>query len=262
MVTRNYIPVPLEDVTIDDEFWAPRLKVNRERTLPYEYEQSEATGRIDALTLTWRPGDKPIPHLFWDSDIAKWIEAVSYSLAKHPDPTLRSRLDEVIALVAGAQQLDGYLNTYYTVVEPGKRWTNLRDRHELYCAGHLIEAGVAHFRATGERILLDVVCRYADHIASVFGTGPDQKRGYCGHEEIELALIKLYRATGERRYLEQSAYFVNERGRQPHYFDLEAKARGEDPRRYWAKTHAYTQSHVPVREQSEVVGHAVRAMYL
>jgi DUF1680 family protein len=259
---RTYIPASFTAVSIEDEFWAPRIRVNRECTIPAEYRQCEETGRINALRLDWKPGQQPVPHIFWDSDIAKWIEAASYSLATHPDPALEAQLDEVIALLASAQQPDGYLNTHFTVVEPEKRWTNLRDWHELYCAGHLIEAAVAHFQATGKRTLLDVLCRYADYIETVFGVEPGKKRGYCGHEEIELALVKLYRATGESRYLRLSQYFVDERGRQPHYFDIEARARGEAPKDYWAKTHAYTQSHLPVREQREVVGHAVRAMYL
>ncbi len=205
---------------------------------------------------------EPTPHIFWDSDVAKWLEAASYSLATHPDPVLETQVDEVINLIAGAQQPDGYLNTYFTVVEPEKRWTNLRDWHELYCAGHLIEAAVAHFEATGKRVLLDMMCRYTDYIDTVFGTAPAKKHGYPGHEEIELALVKLYRVTGEKRYLQLSEYFVNERGRQPHYFDREARQRGEDPAAYHHETHEYSQAHLPVREQHEVVGHAVRAMYL
>lgn len=259
---RRYTPVPFTDVVLDDPFWAPRMRVNRERTIAHQYAQCKETGRIDAFRLQWKPGDEPVPHIFWDSDVAKWIEAASYALATHPSTDLEALLDEVAALVASAGQPDGYLNTHYIVVEPEKRWTNLRDCHELYCAGHLIEAAVAHFQATGRRTLLDALCRYADHIGTVFGTGPGQKRGYCGHEEIELALVKLYRVTGERRYLELASYFVDERGRQPHYFDLEARARGEDPGAYHFKKYDYCQAHLPVREQSEVVGHAVRAMYL
>jgi DUF1680 family protein len=262
-------PVSFADVTIDDQFWAPRLRLNRERTIPFQYRQLRETGRLDALRLDWRPGQEPVPHIFWDSDVAKWIEAASYSLATHPDPALDALVDDTIALLASAQQPDGYLNTYFTVVKPGQRWTDLRDAHELYCAGHLIEAGVAHYEATGKRALLDVVCRYADYIDTVFGTAPGQKRGYCGHEEIELALVKLYHATGEERYLRLAQYFVDERGRRPYYFDLEAERRGSpgyfeshlaagDLRR----SRAYNQSHAPVREQDEVVGHAVRAMYL
>jgi DUF1680 family protein len=267
--SRLFQPVPLAAVAVTDGFWAPKLRVNRERTIPIEYEQCKATGRIDAFRLDWTPGKQPVPHIFWDSDVAKWIEAASYTLAVESDfksadfgRGLDALLDEVIALIACAQQPDGYLNVHFTAVEPEKRWTNLRDWHELYCAGHMIEAAVAHFQATGKRSLLDVVCRYADYIGTVFGVGPGQKRGYPGHEEIELALIKLYRVTGKRRYLELSRYFVDERGRQPHYYDLEARARGDDPRKFWARTYEYNQSHLPVREQSEVVGHAVRAMYL
>ncbi len=167
----------------------------------------EETGRIDAFALDWKPGMEPEPAYFWDSDVAKWIEAVSYSLASHPDPALEAQLDDVIALVVSAQQPDGYLNVYFTVVEPEKRWINLRDCHELYCAGHLIEAAVAHFQATGKRTLLDAMCRYADYIDTVFGTEEGKKRGYSGHEEIELALVKLYHATGEERYLRLSPLF-------------------------------------------------------
>jgi DUF1680 family protein len=262
IMLNKYTPLPFTVVSIEDEFWAPRLRINREHTIPIEYQQCRDTGRIDAFRLNWKPGMEPVPHIFWDSDVAKWIEAASYSLATHPDPELEASLDKVIALISSAQGPDGYLNTHFTVVEPGKRWTNLRDRHELYCAGHLIEAAVAYFQATGKRALLDTICRYTDHIDQVFGPKPGQKHGYPGHEEIELALVKLYHVTGERRYLELSQYFVDERGRQPHYFDIEAEARGEDPQRFWAKSYAYMQAHIPVREQREVVGHAVRAMYL
>lgn len=255
-------PVRWKDVTIDDAFWAPRIRTNREVTLPIEYRQCKETGRIDAFRLDYKPGQPNPPHIFWDSDVAKWVEACGYSLATHPDPQLQTLLDEVTALIVGAQQPDGYLNCHFTVVEPEKRWSNLRDWHELYCAGHLMEAAVACSEGTGDRRLLNALCRYADLIGQVFGRGEGQKRGYCGHEEIELALFKLYRATGEERYFRLAQYFIEERGQQPHYFDLEAQARGEEPGKFWAKTYAYNQSHLPVREQTEVVGHAVRAMYL
>ncbi|MGH7594913.1 MAG: glycoside hydrolase family 127 protein [bacterium] len=255
-------PMSLHQVQINDGFWAPKLKTNREVTIPAIYQRCQETGRIDAWKLDWKPGMPNEPHVFWDSDVAKWMEAAAYSLATHPEPQLKTRLDEAIDMIAQAQQPDGYLNTHFTVVQPQKRFTNLRDWHELYCAGHLIEAAVAHFHATGKRKFLDILCRYADLLESVFGTQPGQKRGYDGHEEIELALVKLYHATGERRYLQLAKYFVDERGRQPHYFDLEARARGEDPASYWAKTHEYTQSHIPVREQIVPGGHAVRGMYL
>ncbi len=234
--------VPFTRVKLADNFWAPRQAVNRRVTLPIEYEHCRATGRIDAFRLAWKPGQPNPPHIFWDSDVAKWIEAAAYSLQTHPDRHLERRVDQVVALIAKAQQPDGYLNTHFTVVAPEKRWANLRDHHELYCAGHLIEAAVAYHAATGKRQFLEVMCRYADLIAQVFGRGPGQKRGYCGHEEIELALVKLYRATNHCRYLDLARYFIDERGQQP------------DSR--------YCQAHRPVRKQSEVVGHAVRAMYL
>ena len=267
--SRKLHPFDLADVAIADAFWAPRQKTNREVTLPHEHKQCKETGRIDAFRLAWKPGQpdrSPArgtpPHIFWDSDVAKWIEAASYSLATHPDAALERLVDEAAALVAAAQQPDGYLNVHFTVVEPEKRWTNLRDCHELYCAGHLIEGAVAHFRATGKRTLLDALCRYADHIGRTFGPEEGQKRGYPGHEEIELALVKLYHATGNERYLRLSQFFIDERGRQPHYYDAEAAARGDDPAKYWARTYEYCQAHKPVREHDEAVGHAVRAMYL
>ncbi|MFH0796492.1 MAG: beta-L-arabinofuranosidase domain-containing protein [Candidatus Omnitrophota bacterium] len=263
---KRFTPVKFTDVVIDDSFWTPRIRVNREETLPYEYEQCKKTGRIDAFRCDWKPGIEPVPHRFWDSDVYKWVEASSYSLATNPDPKLETLVNGVIDLIAKVQQPDGYVNVYFTVVEPDKRWTNLRDYHELYTAGHLFEAGVAHFQATGSRKLLDVVCRFADYIAQVFGTEPGKKPGYCGHEEIELALIKLYRVTGEKRYLNLSQYFIDQRGQKPYYFGQEAIARGEDTKKLWAgwadDQYAIFQAHLPVREQKEAVGHSVRAMYL
>ena len=252
----------LRNVAVHDAFWAPRMEANRAATLPVEYAQCRETGRIRAWKLGWRPGKKNPPHIFWDSDVAKWIEAAAYSLATSPDRKLQRLVDGVIDDMAAAQRPDGYLNIYFTAVEPKKQWTNLRDRHELYCAGHLMEAAVAYWQATGKRKLLDVMCRYADHIDATFGRGRGKKRGYPGHQEIELALVKLYHATGKGRYLRLSKYFVDERGRKPHYYDQEARARGDDPKAYWPGTYEYNQAHVPVREQSEVVGHAVRAFYL
>ncbi|MGI6374845.1 MAG: glycoside hydrolase family 127 protein [Anaerolineae bacterium] len=259
----NVRPVSLQQVDIEGGFWAQRLQVNREVTIPLEYQRCSETGRIDALKLQWKPGDPNPPHIFWDSDVAKWIEAAAYSLAKAPDAELDALVDGVVDLMAAAQGEDGYLNSHYQVVEPQNRWTNLRDRHELYCAGHLIEAAVAYYQATGKDRFVSIMRRYADYIDSVFGPGQGQKRGYPGHEEIELALVKLYQATGERRYLALSQFFVNERGTLPHYYDREAEARGEDPvNDYHGGGYDYCQAHLPVREQETAEGHAVRAMYL
>lgn len=255
---RKLTPVPLTQVTVEDSFWASRMRINREQTIPHEYKQCKDTGRIDAFLLDWKPGMEPKPHYFWDSDLAKWIEAASYSLATNPDPELDALLDEVIEKVAGAQQDDGYLNVYFTAVEPEKRWANLAHWHELYCAGHLMEAGVAHFEATGKRSLLDVMCRYADYIDSVFG--PGKRDGCPGHEEIELALVKLYHATGEERYLNLSKFFLDQRGQTPSYFKEELNKLNPGAGDKFPPE--YCQDHLPVRDQSEVTGHAVRAMYL
>ena len=262
-VKRQLEPVPFTDVTFDDAFWAPRIEVNRTVTIPHIYRQCEATGRISAFDLNFqRPVPSPIVLIFGDSDLAKWIEAASYSLASRPEPALEALVDQVADKIIHAQQPDGYLNTHFIVAQPEMRWRNLRDWHEMYCAGHLIEGAVAHYRATGKRKLLDALCRYADHIEATFGREPGKKRGYCGHPEIELALVKLYHATNNPRYLGLATYLLEERGSQPHYFDIEARERGDDPARFWAKTYEYCQAHVPIREQGKVVGHAVRAMYL
>lgn len=253
--------VPLANVQIQNGFWGERQTINRTKTIPFIYHQLQVTGRLDAWRLDWQPG-QPKPHIFWDSDDGKWIEAAAYSLALHSSPELETQVDALVDLIERAQQPDGYLNIFFTAVEPQNRWRNLRDWHELYDAGHLIEAAVAYYQATGKRKLLDILTRYADHIDHRFGTGDGQVRGYCGHPEVELALVRLYQATGEARYLNLSKYFIDERGQQPSYFDLEARERGEDPRKFWAKTYQYCQAHVPVREQHKAVGHSVRACYL
>ena len=256
-------PVPFSAVHFSDPFWAPRLETNRTVTIPHIYRQCEATDRISIFDLKFqRPLPAPIVLIFADSDIAKWVEAASLSLATHPDPDLASLVDQVANRIIRAQQADGYLNTHFTVADPQMRWKNLRDWHEMYCAGHLMEAAVAHYQATGDPKLLEALARYADHIDQTFGREPGKKRGYCGHPEIELALVKLYHATNNPRYLALAAYFIDERGRQPHYYDLEARERGEDPAKFRFKTYEYCQAHLPLREQAKVVGHAVRAMYL
>src|SRR5699024_673157 len=158
----------------------------RGTTLGAQYDQLVSTGRLGSLALAWTPeNDEPTPHPFWESDVAKWIEAARYSLATHPDPDLEAKVDTAIEALAGAQQPDGYLKVCFRVVKPGERFTDLGDAHELYCAGHLIEAGVANHEATGKTTLLDVVRRYADLLVEVFGPGGSHEGGYCGHEEVE-----------------------------------------------------------------------------
>ena len=262
-IQRQLKPVPFTEVTFDDAFWAPRIELNRIVSIPHIYQQCEITGRFSAFDLNFqRAVPSPIVLIFGDSDPAKWIEAASCSLATHPDPALEVLVDQLADKIIQAQQSDGYLNTHFIATQPEMRWRNLRDWHEMYCAGHMIEGAVAHYQATGNRKLLDALCRYADHIDAAFGREPGKKRGYCGHPEIELALVKLYHATNNPRYLKLATYFIDERGTQPHYYDLEARERGEDPAQFWAKTYEYCQAHVPIREQTKVVGHAVRAMYL
>jgi uncharacterized protein len=267
---RRYTPVNFTDVSLEGPFWRERLDTVLARTIPSQHVRLQQHGILHSLKLP-----KPVPPLsippnrhnfttqiFWDSDVGKWIEAASYAIAHRRDAKIEAQIEAIIDDLEQAQAPDGYLNCWYLGREPDKRWTNLRDNHELYCAGHLLEGAIAYYQATGRRRLLDIMLRYVDHIANVFGPGENQKHGYCGHQEIELALVKLYHVTGERKHLDLAAYFINERGRQPHYFDLEAAARGEDPKAFWAKTYEYNQSHKPVREQEKVVGHAVRAMYM
>lgn len=253
--------ISFRDVTIESGFWGERQATNRNNTIPAIYRQNKITGRLDAWHYDGHP-EQPKPHIFWDSDTAKWIEAVAYSVATHPNPEFERQADEVITWIAQAQLPDGYANSHFLKIEPQNRWRNLRDEHELYCAGHLIEGAIAYAQSTGKRQMLDVLIRYANHIDATFGAGGDKKRGYPGHPELELALIRLYHETGEQRYLNLSRFFVDERGQQPHYYDLEAHQRGEDPRRFWARDYRYCQAHEPVRAQTEVTGHSVRACYL
>ena len=196
--------------------------------------------------------------VFQDSDLYKWLEAVGYSLATEPNDYLTELADSVIDLIEKVQQKDGYLDTYFIIKEPDKKWTNVRDLHEMYCAGHLIEAAVSYYKATNKTKLLDIACRLADHIDDRFGPQLDKLPGYPGHPELELALVKLYNVTGQERYLRLSKYFIDQRGQKPHFFETEAKKRNDTK----AYNNKYSQSHLPVREQETAEGHAVRAMYL
>jgi DUF1680 family protein len=241
-------PVPLAAVQLHDTFWAPRLAVNRQVTLPAQLQQCEETGRIDNFRRA--SGQKPdldFQGIFFnDSDVYKWIEATAYTLATHPDPKLDAVLDAVIDAIAAAQEPDGYLNTYFTLERRSERFTNLKDMHEIYCAGHLIQAAVAHHRATGKRALLDVAYRLADCLDNTFGPEPGKRPGACGHEEAEMALVELCRETGEARYLNLARFMIEQRGQKPGIFG----------------NSAYFQDHLPFVEQTEFTGHAVRHLYL
>ncbi|CAM5761913.1 hypothetical protein LMIY3S_00297 [Labrys miyagiensis] len=261
-------------------FWGGRVDAVAARTADILYDRCVEARMLEQIDPDRPPPGVVIPfhsmsptgdeftgatvttQMFWDSDWGKTIETAAYSLYRRRNPELEKKIDAVIDIYEKLQQPDGYLSSWYQRIQPGLRWTNLRDCHELYCAGHLIEGAVAYYQATGKRKLLDVLCRYADHIGETFGPEPGKKKGYCGHEEIELALVKLGRATGRQKYLDLARYFIDQRGQQPHYFDEEARARGADPKNFHFKTYEYNQSHKPVREQDKVVGHAVRAMYL
>ncbi|MDE2857404.1 MAG: glycoside hydrolase family 127 protein [Chloroflexota bacterium] len=260
-------PVPLKQVSITGGFWGERQSVNREVTIPAIYRKLEESGRIESWSMQG-PAAPPEAHarigvrVFWDSDSGKWLEAAAYSLATHPDAELEATADALIDAVEGAQRDDGYLNTYFPVHFPAGEWANLRDNHEMYNAGHLMEAAVAYHQATGKRKLLDVLARFSDHIAATFGAEEGKRRGYGGHPEIELALVKMFRETGEKRFLDLASYLIDERGQAPHYYDQEAYDRGDSPKDYWAQTYRYCQAHLPLREHTEANGHSVRACYL
>ena len=298
MVKTAATPVDLRKVKINDPFWKSEMELVRKEVIPYQWdaindrvegaEPSYAmrnfriAGKINAKrkelgekyeevvypTNDFRPQpeDKERPEErfygfpFQDTDFSKWIEAVGYSLTQHPDEELEKTADEAIDIVCAAQMPDGYLDTYYIINDPSRRFTNLRDYHELYCLGHFVEGAVAYYKATGKDKILNAAKKFADHICSRFGNEEGKINGYPGHEIAEMALVRLYEVTGEDRYLELSRFFIDERGKRPYYFDKEhpeeAKKRGDAP------GYHYHQAHLPVREQDEAVGHAVRAVYL
>ena len=236
-------PVPISTVKMEDGFWEPRLRLMRDVTLPSQYDIIEETGRLDNFRRASGKIEGDFKGAYFnDSDVYKWLEGVCLALAYHRDPNLESLADKTIAEIAAAQDEDGYLDTFFTFERKEERWENLRDMHELYCAGHLFHAAVAHHRATGKRTLLNVAVRLADHLCSVFG--PEGRPGTPGHPEPEMALVELYRETGEIRYLELARFFLDQRGR---------GVIGGSP---------YHIDHRPFRELEEVVGHAVRSLYL
>lgn len=295
----NTAPLSLRQIQVTDTFWKKEMELVRTEVIPYQWEalNDRVEGAAPSFCMrnfkvagkmnrerqrlgqayvepayTFRgfealpedpenPGDHFYGFVFQDSDFSKWIEAVGYSLTQHPDPALEAVADQAIDVVCAAQQPDGYLDTYYIINGRDKTFSNLRDHHELYCFGHLVEGAVAYYQATGKDKLLQAAVRFADYVGSCFGPEEGKCKGYPGHEIAEMALVRLYETTGEKKYLELSRFFVDQRGTRPYYFDLEhpeSVKKGEEN----ALRHFYHQAHLPVRQQEEAVGHAVRAVYL
>ena len=261
--------ITMRNVKITDAFWAPRQTLITDVTLPYmekilrdEMPGAEESHALSNLRIA--AGEEAGEYrgmVFQDSDVAKWLEAAAYSLALKQDEALSGRVDEIVALIGRCQQKDGYLNTYFTVKEPENRWNNLLECHELYCAGHMIEAGVALHEAAGKNELLNICIRLADHICDRF----EKDEGIPGHQEIEFALLRLYRTTGNIRYLNMALRFLNLRGQDPAWFK---KHTPRHPGIHYGgydispEEAVYNQSDVPVRDQTAARGHAVRQLYM
>lgn len=237
-----------KNIKITDGFWKVKQDMVRDVTLKSVYDRFKETHRFDALDCTWKEGDPDMPHVFWDSDIAKWIEGLAYSLNYSENDKLEKLADEAIAKLIKNSDENGYYNSHFLVT--GERFTD-RTEHELYCAGHLMEAAVAYYEATGKKELLDAMCKYADYIEKCFVTEKTAKFITPGHPEIELALVKLYEATGEKRYLELSKFFIDNHGANP-----------ADQTMYKGCNELYNQDDVPLRERETADGHCVRALYL
>ncbi len=247
-------PVSFTQVKINDTFWKPRMETNRTVTIPSAFKKCEETGRIANFEIAGglREGEFQSGRHYDDSDVYKIIEGAAYSLVTFPDAELDAYLDDLISKIAAAQEDDGYLMTWRTI-DPNnppansaggpERWSNITHGHELYNVGHMYEAAVAHYQSTGKRTLLDVAIKNADLVAKVFG--PNGIKIPPGHEEIEIGLVKLYRITGDNKYLDLAHFFVDERGNAENHELLGL----------------YHQDHKPVVEQDEAVGHAVRAGY-
>lgn len=255
-----------KQVRIKDGFWSRYQELITNEVIPYQWramnDQIPDAPKSHAIKNLQIAGGSETGEfhgfIFQDSDVYKWLEAVAYSLMTHPDSELEQLADIVVEIIAKAQHPDGYINSYFTIAKPEARWANLRDWHELYCAGHFFEAAAAYYQAVGNTQVLDTARKFVDYLLEVFGSNPEQIPGYPGHEEIELALVKLYQVTDDERYLQLSKFFIEERGRQPHFFDFESEQRDEKP----AGDYRYWQAHLPVRKQTTAEGHAVRAVYL
>ena len=244
----NLKQIGFADTRIDGGFLYRAGKLNEDVTVKAVYDRFYETGRVRAFSCSWKEGEPGRPHIFWDSDVAKWIEGASYILAKRPDAELTAKIESVIDDIEANQWEDGYVNSYYTVIEPQNRFT-VRGNHELYCCGHLIEAAVAYYEATGRDRFLKIMMRYADLVDRIFRVEHSAAFDTPGHEEIEMALFRLYRATGLAKYLTLAKYFVDRRGQA----DADVPSHESFNRLY--------QQDVPAREAREAVGHSVRACY-
>lgn len=262
----------LKDIKINDTFWSSHVDLVRNAIIPYQWEamndripDAESSHCLENFEIAaGRKEGKFYGAVFQDTDVAKWLEAVGFSLECYPDEELERTADEVIDLIAEAQQEDGYINTYFTIEAPDKRWSDLCEGHELYTAGHLMEAAVAYYYGTGKKKFLDCMCRFADLICDTFGFEEGKIHGYPGHQEVEIGLIKLYYTTGEKKYLDQAKYFIDVRGVGKNYF-LEEMKKADFQRIFPEFVNydpKYSQSHLPVREQTTAEGHAVRAVYM
>jgi len=235
--------VPVENVQLEDSFWLPRISTLHEKTLPSQHRIFEETGRIFNFQRVSGKKKGEFKGLYFnDSDVYKWVEAAAFALANKKSDELYKLVRQTLSEILSAQDCDGYLNTYFSFEKKKERWSNLRDMHELYCAGHFIQAAIAYYRAIGEKEVLDAACRLADHINKIFG--PNGRTGTPGHPEIEMALVELYRLTGMKEYLELAKFFIDNRGK---------GLIGGNP---------YHIDHKPFRELEEIVGHAVRSVYL
>jgi len=264
--------VPLKSIKINDVYWSKYINTIFENGIKYQWEiindniegAEKSFSVSNLLIAAKRKKGEFGGKVFQDTDAAKWIEAVAYSLEIKPDKDLEEKADWLINLIGETQCEDGYINSYYTIVEPKGRWTNLVEGHELYTAGHLIEAAVAYYNSTGKDKFLKIMCHFSDLICNTFGEEEGKISAYPGHPEIELALIKLYYVTKEEKYLKTAKFFINRRGRKPDYFSSEIKKRNNKfifPELQGFQA-SYFINHKPIREQDAADGHAVRNMYL
>lgn len=243
--------ISFKNVDITGGYWYEKQKLNREVTVGAVYDRFSETGRVGALKCRWNEENKdlPKPHIFWDADVAKMLEGMAYLIQKEKDEKLEKILDEAVSDIAENQWEDGYINSCFTVVNPEARLTRRRD-HELFCLGHLVEAAIAYKEASGKGLFLDCVKKYIDLVEKVFIREKSAPFITPGHEEIELALLKLYEYTNDKKYLDMAGFFINERGK------------NEDGAAYGYITHKYGQNHLPCREQDTAEGHAVRGLFL